>query len=63
MLAVGEDASDEEEDEEESAPAVGSPKPVEMGVDPERVEPDVEAKEVVPEPIEIAASVKDIAGD
>ena len=63
VLAVGEDTSDKEEDEEEWAPAVGSPKPVEMGVDPKRVEPDVGAKEVVPKPVETAASSENIAGD
>ena len=37
-MADGEDASDEEDDEE-VAPAVGSPKPKEMGVDPKRLSP------------------------
>ena len=41
MLAAGEDASDEEEDEEEAVPDMGSPKPKEMGVDPEQAEPNV----------------------
>ena len=43
--------------------AVGSPKPMEMGVDPEQAKPNVGAKEVVPEPAETAASAEDIDGD
>ena len=42
--------------------AVESPKQVE-GVDFERVEPDVGAKEVALESGEVAASAEDIAGD
>ena len=63
MLAVGEDASDAEEDEEESAPAVGSPKTQEMVTIPEHVEPDTGAEPVVPEPEDVAASAEDIAKD
>ena len=62
MIAGGE-VSEDEEVEDVLAPAAGSPKPVEMGVDPEQAELDVRAKEVVPEPAEMAASAKDIAGD
>ena len=54
---------DEEEDEEESVLAMGSPKLVEMGVDLERVKPNVGAKEVIPKPVETDASAEDIAGD
>ena len=61
MLAGGEVSKDE--DEEEMAPAVGSPKPKEMEVDPERVELDVGAKAVVSEPAETAVSAKDLAKD
>ena len=63
VLVAGKDASDEAEDEEEATPAVGSLKPVKMGVDPKQAEPDVGAKEVVLEPTEMAASAEDIAGD
>ena len=63
VLAAREDASDKEEDEKEVAPAMGSPKPMEMGVDPEQAEPDVGAKGVVPKPAKTAASAEDIAGD
>ena len=41
---------------------MGSLKPVE-GVDPERVEPDVGAKEVAPKSGEVVMSVEDIAED
>ena len=61
LLAGGE--ASEDEDEEDEAPAVGSPKPKEMGVDPEQAEPDMGAKEVVLEPAETDASTKDIAMD
>ena len=63
MLAAGEEATDEEEDEEESTLAVGSPKQVEMGVGPERVEPDTRAKEVAVDIEEQAASPEDITRD
>ena len=56
-LIAGGEVSEDEEIKDESAPAVGSPKPV------EGVEPDVGAKEVVPEPVETVASAEDIAGD
>ena len=62
MLAAGEDASDVEEDEEEVAPAVGSSKPKEMGVDTEQAEPNVGAEEVMPEPVETTTSTEGIAG-
>ena len=62
VLTMGEDVSDEEEDEEESAPVVGSPKSV-KGVDPESVEPNVGAKEATLEFGEVAASAEDIFGD
>ena len=62
VLAGGEDASDEE-DEEEVAPAVGSPKPKEMEVNPKQVEPDVGAEAVVSEHTETAASAEDLAKD
>ena len=62
MIAGG-DVSEDEEIEDELAPTAGSPKPVEMRVDPEQVEPNVGAKEVVPEPAETAAIAEDIAGD
>ena len=58
----GGDISEDEELEDESVPTVGSLKPLE-GVDPERAEPDVGAKEVVPEPVETASSAEDITGD
>ena len=61
-LIAGNDISEDEEIEDELAPAAGSPKPLE-GVDPERVEPDVGAKEVIPKPVEEAASAENIAGD
>ena len=61
VLAEGEDASDE--DEEEAAPTVGSPKPKEMEVDPEQAEPNVGAEAVVSEPAETAASAEDLAKD
>ena len=61
MIAGG-DVSEDKEIEDESAPAAGSPMPLE-GVDPKRVEPDVGAKEVVSEPVEEAASAENIAGD
>ena len=60
-MIVGGDVSEDEKIEDESAPAARSSKPVE-GVDPVRVEPDVGAKEVVPEPVEEAASAENIAG-
>ena len=62
MLASGEDASDEEEDEE-VAPAMGSPKPKEMEADPEQVEPDARAEAVVSKLTEIATSAEDLAKD
>ena len=62
MIAGGK-ISEDEEIEDESAPAAGSPKPVEVGVDPKQAEPDVGAKEVVPEPAETTASAEDIAGN
>ena len=61
MLAGGE-VSEDEENEDELAPATESPKQVE-GVNPERVEPDVGAKEVAPESGEVATSAEDIARD
>ena len=56
LIAGGEVSEDEEV--EEAAPTVGSPKSQEMSVDPEQVEPDVGV-----EPKEMAASVDDIAKD
>ena len=41
VLATGEDASDEEEDEDESAPAVGSLKPVKVCGGSRHAEPDM----------------------
>ena len=61
MLAAGEDESDAEEEEE--APAVGSPKTQEMVTNPEHVEPDAGAEPVAPEPEDAAASAEDIAKD
>ena len=61
LIAGGEVSEDEEV--EEAAPAVGSPKPKEMGLDPKQAELDVGAEAVVPEPTEMAASAEDIAGD
>ena len=61
MLAAGEDESDAEEEEE--APAVGSPKTQEMVTNPEQVEPDAGAEPVAPEPEDPAASAEDIAKD
>ena len=54
---------DPEEDEEETALAVGIPKPKEMRVDPEQVEPDVGVEPVVPKPEETTASVEEISKD
>lgn len=62
MLASGEDVSDKE-DNEEGPPAVGSPKPKEVNVIPEQVEPDVGAEVVVFEHAEPAASAEDLARD
>ena len=59
MLAGGEVSKDEED---ESALAVESLKQVE-GVDPESVEPNVGAKELVPESGEVVMSAEDIVGD
>ena len=61
MLAGGEDASDE--DEEEVAPAVGSPEPKELDVTPEQVEPDAGAEAAVSEPAETTVSAEDLAKD
>ena len=61
VLASSE-VSEDEENEDESAPAVESPKQVE-GIDPVNVEPDVGAKEVSPEFGEVATSTEDIVGD
>ena len=58
MLGGGE--ASEDEDEEEAAPAVGSLKPKEMGVDPKQAKPDVGNEAVVPVPTETAASAEDI---
>ena len=55
--------SEDEEVEDELAPAEGCLKPVETGVDPEQVEPDVGATEVAPESGEVAVSAEDITGD
>ena len=64
MLAAGEDMTDEEdEDEEESAPAVWSPRQLELGVGFEQVKPDMGAKEVPTDIEEWAASREDITGD
>ena len=60
-MAGGE--ASEDEDEEEAAPAVGSPKPKEIGVDPEQAKPDMRAEAIVPELAETAVSAEDIAGD
>ena len=61
LIADG-DVSEDEEINDESAPTAGNPKPLE-GVDPERVEPDVGAKDVVPEPMQEAVSSENIVGD
>ena len=61
VLATGKDESDA--DEEEEAPAAGSPKTQETVTDPEHVEPDAGAEPVVPEPEDVAASAEDIAKD
>ena len=61
MIAGGEVS--EEEEVEEVAPAVGSPKPKEMDVNPEQAEPDVGAEAVVSEPAETAASAEVLAKD
>ena len=61
MLAAGEDESDVEEEEE--APAAGSPKMQETVADPEHVEPDAGAEPIAPEPEDVAASAEDIAKD
>ena len=58
---MGEDASDEEEDEEEVAPAVGSPKQKEMEADPEQVEPEARVEAAVFDPAGMAASAEDLA--
>ena len=64
MLVTGEDVIDEEdEDEEELALAIGSPRQVELGVGSEQVEPDAGAKEVAADIGEQAASHEDITGD
>ena len=64
MLAVGKDAIDEEnEDEEESTPVVGSPRQVELGGGSEQIEPDAGAKEVATDIGEQAVSPEDIVGD
>ena len=57
MLAGGEDASDEE-DEEGVAPAVGSQKQKEMEADPE-----ARAEVAVSDPAWMAASAEDLAKD
>ena len=62
VLAGGEAASDEEEDDE-GAPAVESPKQKEDDVAPEQGEPDAGAEVVTPEPEDAAASAKDLAKD
>ena len=62
VLAGGEDASDEE-DEEEVAPAMGSPKPQELEVAAEQAEPDAGAEAVVSEPAKTATSAEDLAKD
>ena len=54
---------EEDEDEEESAPAVGSPRQVELGVGFEQVELDAGAKEVAADIGEQATSLEDIAKD
>ena len=61
-MIVGGDVSEDEKIEDESAPAAGSPKPLE-GVDPERAEPNIGAEEVVSEPVEEVASAENIVGD
>ena len=61
LIAGGEVSEDEEG--EEAAPTVGSPKPKEMEVDLEQAEPDVGVEAVVSEPVETAASAEDIAED
>ena len=61
MLAGGEDASDE--DEEEVALAVGSPAPKELNVAPEQVEPDAGAEATASELAETAVSAEDLAKD
>ncbi|KAL5574014.1 hypothetical protein UlMin_023611 [Ulmus minor] len=61
MLAAGEDESDAEEEEE--APAVGSPKTQETVANPEHVEPDAGAEPVAPEPEDAAVSAEVIAKD
>jgi len=56
-LIAGREVFEDEEIEDKSTPSARSPKPM------ERVEPDVGAKEFVPEPVETAASAKDITRD
>ena len=63
VVLAGGEASEDEDLEDELAPAMENPKPMELGVDPEQAEPDVGAKEVVSEPAETAASAEDIVGD
>ena len=60
-VLAGDEASEHEVIEDESAPVAGSPKPVE-GVDPESDEPNVGTKEVTPKSVEVAPSAEDIVG-
>ena len=68
MLAGGEAASDEKDDDE-GAPAVESPKQKGDDVVPDQGEPDAGAEGVVPEPEDVAAhedpavDAEDIAKD
>ena len=62
VVLAGGKVSEDEENEDESAPAMESPKQV-KGVNPESAELDVGAKEVAPKSGEVAASAEDIAGD
>ena len=62
VLAGGEDASDEEADDEGTLVVV-SPKPKEVKVVPEQVEPDAGAEAVASEHAEMAVSADDLAKD
>lgn len=53
----------EEEEVEEAALAVESPKQKELGVDPRQAEPDMGVEAVVSDPAEMAANAEDLARD
>ena len=62
VLAGGETASDDEE-YDDGAPAMESPKQKEVNVVPEQGEPDAGVEVVAPEPEDAAASAEDLAKD